>query len=410
VSFTMDLYETLYMPRAVVPVPVERGVASKTYESAERERSVALDRAEAREAQLFVAGSRSRGGGRSPFDDDADSLEVDMAQVLGVAQATGAEVGEQFMYTVDAPVTIERQRSAMLPIVRGVVEGRRLSVYTAGSGQRHPMRGLEFTNTSGAHLLPGPIAVFDADAFAGDAQIPHTSREQERILSYALDLDVEVTNEQTFGTEVVSVRVVDGVLVTEARSERTTTYEWTNNDASKGRTLVIEHPKMSDGWELVRPREATEETASMYRFERTVEAGSSDGLTVTQSRVNRTTVALVDANVAQMIQLQRGGKVSQAVMDAVREARSRQQAIAAADERIEELRDEANRITRDQSRIRQNMGSIDRNSDLYRRYLDKLTEQETRLEELSSLVEEARRAKEEAERRLREFLRGLDVR
>ncbi len=90
----------------------------------------------------------------------------------GVQSAAQAgDVGELFQYAIDTPVTLPRQQSAMLPIVNGAVKGEKVSIYNQAVQAKHPLNGLQLTNSTDLHLMQGPITVFDGGAYAGDAKI-----------------------------------------------------------------------------------------------------------------------------------------------------------------------------------------------------------------------------------------------
>ena len=72
----------------------------------------------------------------------------DLANYGARAQGSATEAGEVFMYEVDHPVTIERQRSAMIPLVNAGIDGRRVSIFNPADGGEHPMRGLEIISFS----------------------------------------------------------------------------------------------------------------------------------------------------------------------------------------------------------------------------------------------------------------------
>ena len=59
----------------------------------------------------------------------------------------------------------------MLPIVNARAKGEKVSIYNPSTHAKHPLSGLQFTNTTDLHLMQGPITVFDAGAYAGDAKI-----------------------------------------------------------------------------------------------------------------------------------------------------------------------------------------------------------------------------------------------
>src|SRR6185503_12754133 len=83
------------------------------------------------------------------------------------AMGTAASLGELFEYSV-GNVTLARQKSAMLPIITDTVALERLSIYNAETLARHPLNGVLLKNTTGKHLLQGPITVFAAGSYAGD--------------------------------------------------------------------------------------------------------------------------------------------------------------------------------------------------------------------------------------------------
>ena len=72
---------------------------------------------------------------------------------------------------IDAPVTLARQQSAMLPIVNDSVKGEKVSIYNQSVQAKHPLNGLQLINSTALHLMQGPITVFDGGSYAGDAQI-----------------------------------------------------------------------------------------------------------------------------------------------------------------------------------------------------------------------------------------------
>jgi hypothetical protein len=68
------------------------------------------------------------------------------------------------------------------------VEGDRVSIYNERTQAKFPLLGLKFKNTSGMHLMQGPITVFEGSTYAGDARILDLQPNEERLLSYAIDL------------------------------------------------------------------------------------------------------------------------------------------------------------------------------------------------------------------------------
>src|SRR5207244_3366397 len=108
------------------------------------------------------------------------------------AAAEGAATGELFQYAIKTPVSLARQKSAMLPIVSQGVEGQKVSIFNESVQAKFPLNGFRVKNSTALHLMQGPITVFDSGAYAGDARMEDLAPGQERLISYALDLKTEV--------------------------------------------------------------------------------------------------------------------------------------------------------------------------------------------------------------------------
>ena len=108
------------------------------------------------------------------------------------SSAVATKLGDFFQYLIEKPVSLPRQKSAMLPIVNQDVEGTKVSIYNQGVHAKFPLLGLRFKNSTPLHLMQGPITVFEGQTYAGDARILDLQPKEERLLSYAIDLGTEV--------------------------------------------------------------------------------------------------------------------------------------------------------------------------------------------------------------------------
>lgn len=422
VGFQMDLYQPLFLTRPIVPVPVTAGVAPRAYEG----EFVDWDKEMARAKSMMAPGSpapaladamvarRLRSGGAggemaSMEMRDQSINAADFAHYAAQAQASAGEVGEVFQYKLRQPVNIERRRSAMLPILSAAIQGDRVSIFNRNDGLDHPMRGVDMTNTSGMQLMPGPISVFDGAAYAGDAQVGHITAGEERLLAYAVDLEVLVNTEERSDSNLVTLRIVNGLIEETRRSQFTTKYVFKNNDKDDARTIVVEHAK-NDGWDLVKPEKPKSETNSGYRFEVKVDKDASSLLEVVIERTDSQKLAMTSYDLQTLLVYARDGKASDQVVAAVREAARLQQRVFEVDQQVARIEQERNEIMADQGRVRENMTRIDRNTDLYSRYIQKLGEQETRLEEMVGQLEKLRSERQQRQAELEQYLRNLNVR
>ena len=149
---------------------------------------------------------------------------MDLRQGVSAAAQAG-EAGSFFQYSLSLPVSLARQESAMLPIVGQDIEGRRVSIYSERTQPKHPMHGLKLKNTTGLTLMGGPITLFEAGSYAGDAQIDSLPAGAERLVSFALDLETEVAPAaRSVPDRLVAVRIARGVLTSTVTYRREKAY------------------------------------------------------------------------------------------------------------------------------------------------------------------------------------------
>src|SRR5437588_7565902 len=156
--------------------------------------------------------------------------------------ATATKLGDFFQYAIDKPVTLPRQKSALLPIVNKDVEGTRVSIYNEHTQAKFPLLGLKLKNTSGLHLMQGPITVFEGSSYAGDARILDLQPNEERLISYAVDLGTEVNPVPSSDNgRITQVKAVKGVVYTTTKVRETKTYTIKNRNDQE-RLVLVEHP------------------------------------------------------------------------------------------------------------------------------------------------------------------------
>lgn len=410
VGFTMDLQTPLFAQRPDIPVPAGTLARPKMYaggggqspfqdsgsaDEAEADRKMSRFRAPATE-------TTSRGGSMLLSLDESDLFFKSAASM-----AAAVQVGESVVLRIENPIDLDRQQSAMIPMLTERVDARKISIYTPSEGGQ-PMLGVELTNTTSAPLISGPVAVYDG-AYAGDAMVGFVPMKAERMLAYAVDMDLKAQQAQNSSSSRATYRITNGYLQTSYVRTITNTFTL-RNEAQKQRTVIIEHQPMP-GWDLVEPTNGAKSDDGKVRFERSVDAGKKIDLKVTERRTETSRYGLVDSDLPNLIeQVTRGnGQASDELIAALQEG-------AKLNKNIADLRGKLNRITQqvssiqsDQGRIRQNMQAIDKTTELYRRYLSTLTEQEDQLATLNTEAQQTRKAIEQAEAERRAYFEKLSV-
>jgi hypothetical protein len=422
ISFIMNLYQPLYVPRPVVEPELFASLRPQVYgqdldrkqaEFAEKakgdeqagRRLLAKRGAALRDAAPAapMAGAGAFAGAQQAEDKAAIALNRGVESL-----AEAGDVGELFQYAIDTPVTLARQKSAMLPIINDSVKGEKVSIYNERVQAKHPLNGLRLKNTSDLYLMQGPITVFDDGAYAGDAQIEDLPPGSERLLSYALDLKTEVASElHQSPQQLVKCRLVKGVLHTTNKLERRRNYTLKNSGREK-KTVLVEYAN-EPGWALIAPKEPSEKTRDRYRFAVEAEPGKPAKLEVAEEMTIGQQFALSnldDNNIRYYINAK---VVSDKVKEALAEVIRRKQQISEVVAKKQQTEQQIAAIDQEQNRIRQNMQQLDRNSDLYRRYVKKFTDQEDEVEKLRGQVNSLATDLAKRQSELDAFLGSLDL-
>jgi hypothetical protein len=431
ISFTMDMYEPLYAQRPVVVPEVYAALRPQTYGQAMEAPGEALKEARLQEEERTAQQRQGAAGGRpeassTPFGSLRGGMALSkpaaapaapapppaptpLALDQGVATAAQtAELGEFFEYAISAPVSLARQKSAMLPIVNEAIEGVKVSIYNQRVHAKHPLHGFRLRNATALHLLQGPVTVFDGGVYAGDARLEDLPPGQERLLSYAMDLKTEVEPvSEPEQRDLVTVSLRKGTLLTTHKATAEKTYNIRNRD-QKPHLVLIEHPFRSD-WQLVSPSTATERTRDVYRFAVTVDPGPGTRLRVREERPLQQSVALTDAGPDVIAYYMRATQVSDRVKQALQQVSTRRDKLDQTVQQRRRFEQQIQEITQEQGRMRDNMGKLAQNSELYNRYVRKLDQQETEIDKLRKDIEALKGTEEQQRKELNDYLTGLDM-
>ena len=419
ISFVMDLYRPLYVPRPVVEPELYASLAPQVYgqdmEAAQREFAAAAN--ELRDGRQLARAEMQRKAlaapaPRRPMEElamDEATADFDREGVAAIRSvAAGEALGELFRYEIAAPVSIARQRSAMLPIVAEEVEAEKISIYDDRVMAKHPLAGVRLVNSTKLDLMQGPVTVFDAGAYAGDARIEDLPAGSSRLLTYAVDLDVEVAPRfEPRPEELVSVKLVKGTLVVSRKLARRKAFE-VKNSGREAVKLLVEHP-LEPGWRLVEPTEPAEKTRDRYRFAVGAEPGKPATLVVAEEQVVSQRLAVTNLDDNAILVFSSAKVTSPAVKQALQDVLERKQEITRLARERSRREQEIKAVSQEQDRIRQNMAQLDRASDLYTRYVQKFAAQEDRVETLRGEIADLQDKEQNARRDLDKMLGTLEL-
>jgi hypothetical protein len=326
--------------------------------------------------------------------------------------ATGSEVGDLFEYRIEQPVTVPRDRSALIPILQTRMEGERVSIYNEGNRRDRAMGGMLLKNTSSLTLEGGALTVIDGDAYAGEALMERLKPGEERLISFALDLGTLVNASiKEDRAPAFMVRAINGVFQAHYYQTSKKIYTLTNQ-TDKPRVVFIEHPLRQD-WTLTEETAKPDaKTARYYRFRVPLGPHQKVELPVTEHRALMDSYALMNfsrPDLELFIARNYIDAATRTVLEKILDVKSR---MTLTDSRIEAIDKEVVEIGEDQGRLRDNIKALTATAEarqLISRYVSKADTQETRLEQLNKDKKTLNDERASLQSELEAMIRGLAV-
>lgn len=382
ISFIQNLYDPQFKKRPVVEVEREAPLAPAVPEAGMRtDRMVAaaapMTKPKQRRMKSFAAEremKEMRLEGAN-FDERMRELKVDTIT---------REKGEMFEYRIDHPVTIERNRSALVPIVAAEIEGQAVDLYNEKIRADNPLAAVRLKNSTGLTLEGGPLTVFQGGSYAGDALVKTFKPDEQRYITYAVDLGLRVNTKVGTKSEQVDRVVINrGVIRMRRGIIETKTYNLENNNA-RSKTVVIEHPYHAT-WKLLNKEKPIEITDNYLRFEVKVPGLKVTKFSVREMRESWERIMITNLTPDQIIVLVRKKYLTENTQKKLEQIVSLKSEISSIDRGLKAVQKERGQIFEDQKRLRANLRGLRQTTEekgLRNRYVKRLNHQETRLEEL----------------------------
>ncbi len=401
ISFITQLYEPRYVQRPDAELAENRAVAPVVFNGAI---SGSLDAARSNRPQAMAMAKPAA----PPMNGRGAAEIVPLEPSSIVSTAEGRDAGELFEYSFAGPVTVKKGESAMLPFLQQKVNTRKLLIYSESFGQ-HPMDAAEITNSTGKTLDGGPITVYDANTYAGEALVETLKAGDKRLISYGVDLGTRVTTAFDSSRDAVrEIHLRRGLLTTRSAIEEVKTYSMKNVDA-KAKTVIIEHPQRP-GYKLLN-QGAVEKTSNAYRFEVKLGPSATEAFAVREERVYDETVAVSSMTPDVVTTWVQNKALSDAGRRQLEQIAQKKREIVNNDAALKRADSDANDLVQDQTRIRSNIQSLNNVSgqqDQVQQYARQLAGIETKLAALRDSQSQLRRKKTSSESDLNTLIEKAD--
>jgi len=347
ISFITQLYEPRYVTRPTAELAENQPVAPVVLQGAIT-------------AGKAGAGNRAALAPPAPMPAReflADTLlKTESGQASSIAPSTDTrDLGELFEYSFSSPVSVKQGESAMLPFLQQKIGARKLLIYMESFGL-HPMNAAEIANSTGKTLDGGPITVYDANPYAGEALVETLKAGDERLITYGIDLGARVTT--AFDSSRANVREIHfsrGILTTRNAVEETKTYTIKNVDPGR-KTVIIEH-KQRPGYKLLDAK-PSETTADAYRFEVNVGGNATEAFPVREERVYDQTMSVSSITPDLIATYLQNKALSEAGRRQLEQIAQKKREIAANDGQLRQAQADLNSLTQDEERQRRNIESL----------------------------------------------------
>jgi len=373
-SFIQPLSVPYYSRRPEIGLPEEAQLTPQTHESGDE--ALAEDNAPAAKMPVpagvagmigrgtgsgVAAGSGSNFGGglmafKSSHGDVNQTVSVNGAPPMMYEQAamdsvtpnaSTAAFDDYFAYNLAEPITIRKNESALVPILQTKIDAERVTLWSPQSPT--PLRALWITNTSNLTLDRGSFSIVEDGNFGGEGLLDPIHPAEKRLLSYAVDQAVRITQDADRGTSIAtSITAAKGVMQLHHTQTAEVTYV-VHNAAADPRTVVVEHP-IHQGYALAKDSKPDETTATLYRYRIAAAPGETVRLHVSESRRTADTYQLTNFNDNQLTyilnQTNNDAAIKQAlapILDARRHVADMQSAVDKVNTQLTQLRSDEER-------------------------------------------------------------------
>ncbi|MDQ4122800.1 MAG: hypothetical protein M3209_15285 [Acidobacteriota bacterium] len=412
ISFIQPLQSPLFRHRPIVEIPEDLSLEPQIYEpGVQVERGVGFGGGSG-----SGYGSGSGGGiGIAPPEPD---MKTELSDVLasensGVETAAkGERLGDLFEYTVVQPVSVPRNRSALIPIVQTKMDGERISVYNQQVREDRPMSGLLLKNTTDLTFENGALTVFERNAYAGESLMERLKPAEERLVSFALDLETLVQVKQEENREPAKlVKAANGAFQIHYFKTDRKIYTL-QNQTERARTIYLEHP-VRENWRLSNDTASPAETTqSYYRFRIALKPFEKVVFPVTERQALMDSYQLTKLSRDNLDLFIRQRSINDEVRQKLEKLIDLRARVGEIEEKLKTLEAEANEIGEDQSRLRENIETLAKTPEakqLINRYITKANEQETRIEQITKERQTLTAERERLERELAAAIRAFEI-
>jgi hypothetical protein len=411
VSFIQNLYQPYHLYRPTLPIAIAGYAEAQTHDSGFGAQSEVMESAAEEDLYINYVTAEDSVMSSQSYARAAPAAPPKANLAGGVMNTSQAQAaGDHFAYTITKPVNLSRQQSVMVPLVDTTVDAIKSLLFSgnkvAYGGMINPSIAVELSNNTGMKLPAGPITVYDAGSYAGDALIEFFPDGAKRYITYGDDLSVTGTMSQSSYRNFDTVKISKGIMTIARKLVQEKTYTFVNNSGEEKR-LVVEHP--ISGTTLVQPAQFSERTDSLYRFVTTLPKTGEFSFTVKEESPISEQVTLTQTRIETLMAYVSSGEIPAQVKTVLQRAIELRQQVDTARTALANMDSEKTRLISDQDRIRRNLEAVGPQSTQGQEYITRMTTIDANLDTLETRSATARKNVETAQKSYDDYVASISM-
>ncbi len=225
---------------------------------------------------------------------EAGPAEQQQGQNGAKADDTDAEPVGESHFASSQPMTVAKDSSAMVSMVRGETDGEVVYLYDAESerGNAHfAFRAVRFRNPTDSTLETGPVTVYGNERFIGEGLTEPIAPKSSAVVPFALDRQVLIERQDSEEDKIAKLVTLErGVLTAEVQHIRRQTLNVTNRLPQPAR-VYIRHT-INKGWTLVDAPPKFERVGDAHLFEVDLQPGEAKSVRIEEATPMQRTLDL----------------------------------------------------------------------------------------------------------------------
>jgi len=254
------------------------------------------------------------------------------------------------------------------------------------------------------------LTVLQGDSYAGEALTKTLKPGEERYITYAVDLGLQVHTKTGSKTEEVDRVVINrGVLRMHRAIIETKAYTL-DNKGPRLKTVIIDHPYHAD-WKLLNKDKPVEITDNYIRFEVKATGREITTFAVREMRESWESIMVSNLTPDHIVLFAGKNYLSEKTRHQLEKIVALKSEISDIDRDLKALEKGRDQIFKDQKRLRENLqglGQTTEEKDLRSRYIKQLNQQETHLEKERERQQALERQRETKQKELDELVATLE--